>query len=167
MSAMNRRRKQDQNFDEMLEKAAVKGIPIDTGEIEVAKETVQSFLEGIFYQDYAAPDVRYMEKEFFEATQDGIEMDIDSGIVREFYGTDVVSFDLEEVDNSYAPKEVAYKCIYTYDFKYWPQGKTGTSYRTNGCRAARFFFERQDDRWVLYGWKDLGEAEVPENESFY
>ena len=167
MCAKKRKNKQEQNFDDMLEKAAVKGTPIDSGQIEIAEETVQSFLEGIFYQDYAAPNVQYMEKDFFEATQDGIEKDIESGIIREFYSTDVVSFGLEDVDNSYAPKEAAYKCIYTYDFKYWPQGKNGTGLRTSGCRAARFFFERQDDRWVLYGWKDLGEAEVPESESFY
>ena len=128
-------------------------------------KTVQSFLEGIFYQDYDAPEVEYMEKEFFESTQDGIEMDIDSGIVRDFYEMKILSFMLEDVDNSYSPKEAAYKCIYSYDFKYWPQGRRGTGFRTNGCRAARFFFERQDDRWVLYGWKDMGVCDAPENES--
>ena len=165
MGRLSNRRRQERNFDDMLEEVAVKGTDIDNGDIDLAKKTVQSFLEGIFYQDYDAPEVEYMEKEFFESTQDGIEMDIDSGIVRDFYEMKILSFMLEDVDNSYSPKEAAYKCIYSYDFKYWPQGRRGTGFRTNGCRAARFFFERQDDRWVLYGWKDMGVCDAPENES--
>ena len=88
-----------------------------------------------------------------------------SHINGDFYEMKILSFMLEDVDNSYSPKEAAYKCIYSYDFKYWPQGRRGTGFRTNGCRAARFFFERQDDRWVLYGWKDMGVCDAPENES--
>lgn len=161
MGTLSNRRKQEQNFNDIVDKAAEKGTDIDTGEIEAARKTVVSFLDGVFYQDYDAPDVEHMEESFFESTQDGIEQDIESGIEREFNSLEILDFNLEDADNFYSPKKAAYKCIFSYDFKYWPKGKSGTGFRSKGCRAARFFFERQDDLWVLYGWKDLGECDVP------
>ena len=77
----------------------------------------------------------------------------------------MLDFNLEDADNFYSPKQAAYKCTFSYDFKYWPRGKRGTSFRTKGCRAARFFFSREDDLWVLYGWKDLGECDAPPAEN--
>ena len=165
MGTLSNRRKREENFNEMLDKAASKGTEIGVGEVEVARNTVASFLKGIFYQDYGAPDVEHMEEAFFESTQDGIEQDIESGITREFYSLEMLDFNLEDADNFYSPKQAAYKCTFSYDFKYWPRGKRGTSFRTKGCRDARFFFSREDDLWVLYGWKDLGECDAPPAEN--
>ena len=117
-------------------------------------DTISKYLDAVFNQAFDALPMEHMEEEFFYAAQDGIEADINSGILRKVYALNFSDLRHERSDASNT--HLTFRCSYFYDITY-KAGEHGTAYDKSETRVCEFTF-RHDPRmgWLLCGYEDLG-----------
>lgn len=127
--------------------------------IPEARAAVSDYLSAVFHQDFDELPMQKMEEQFFNAVQDGIEEDINSGIERKLYELTLDDFRYEDSDSFL--QHIAYRVVYSYDISY-RSGQGGTSYDKAETRQCTITFVN-DPRmgWIMCGYEDKGETKKP------
>ena len=127
--------------------------------IPSARKATAAYLSAVFHQDFDMLPMNKMEEQFFNAVQDGIEEDINSGIIRDIYELTLVDFRYEDSDS--LRQHIVYRVLYNYDISY-RAGADGTSYEKDETRYCTVTFVN-DPRmgWIMCGYEDKGAVKKP------